>query len=153
MSQKTVLVVIGSKSDERYIQGCCQLLEEFGISYELVISSAHRKPDQSAKLAKEAARKGFSVIIAAAGFAAHLPGAIAAHSSLPVIGVPLPTSHLKGMDSFISILQMPSGVPVATMSVGEAGCKNAAILAAQILALSNTKLKKRLEKFKRGLSK
>jgi phosphoribosylaminoimidazole carboxylase PurE protein len=153
MSQKTVLVVIGSESDERYLQGCCQLLEEFGIGYDLVVASAHRQPDRTAKLAQEAARRGFLVIIAAAGFAAHLPGTLAAHTSLPVIGVPLPTSHLKGTDSLLSILQMPSGVPVATMSVGEAGAKNAAILAAQMLALSDAKLKRRLGKFKRGLSK
>lgn len=152
MSQETVLVVIGSQSDERYLQGCCQLLEEFGIGYDLVVSSAHRQPDRTAKLSQEAARRGFLVIIAAAGFAAHLPGTLAAHTSLPVIGVPLPTSHLKGTDSLLSILQMPSGVPVATMSVGEAGCKNAAILAAQILALSDVKLKRKLERFKKKLS-
>jgi len=152
MSQKTVLVLIGSKSDERHVKGCLQLLEEFGIGYELVVSSAHRQPDKTAKLAKQANRRGFRVIIAVAGFAAHLPGVVAAHTSLPVIGVPLPTSPLKGTDSFLSILQMPSGVPVATMSVGEAGCKNAAILAAQILALSNVKLKRKLESLKRTLS-
>lgn len=152
MKRKSVLVAIGSKSDEKHIEACLKLLEEFGLGYELVVSSAHRQSGKTSKLAKEAARKGFEVVIAAAGYAAHLPGTIAAHTSLPVIGVPLPTSPLVGTDSFLSILQMPSGVPVATMSVGEAGARNAAILAAQILALSDTGLRRRLERFKKKLA-
>jgi phosphoribosylaminoimidazole carboxylase PurE protein len=146
MQRKKVLIVMGSESDRGMMNKTAEVLSDFGIGYEIIVSSAHRNPERTRKLAKEAEKKGINVIIAGAGMAAHLPGVIAAHTKLPVIGVPLPSLPFKGMDSFFSILQMPSGVPVATMSVGNAGAKNAAILAAQILALSDDKLKKRLKK-------
>jgi len=146
MKKKQVLIVMGSESDREVMNKAAEVLSDFGIGFEMVVSSAHRNPEKTRKLAKEAERKGIKVIISGAGMAAHLPGVIAAHTKLPVIGVPLFSLPLKGMDSFFSILQMPSGVPVATMSVGSAGAKNAGILAAQILALSDDKLKKRLKK-------
>lgn len=136
---------MGSESDREVMNKTAEVLLGFGIDFEMVVSSAHRNPEKTRKLAKEAEKKGIKVIIAGAGMAAHLPGVIAAHTRLPVIGVPLPSLPFKGMDSFYSILQMPSGVPVATMSVGNAGAKNAAILAAQILALSDDNLRKRLK--------
>ena len=145
MQRKQVLIVMGSESDREVMNKTAEVLSSFGIGFEMVVSSAHRNPEKTRKLAKEAGKKGINVIIAGAGMAAHLPGVIAAHTKLPVIGVPLPSLLFKGMDSFFSILQMPSGVPVATMSVGNAGAKNAAILAAQILALSDDKLKRRLK--------
>jgi 5-(carboxyamino)imidazole ribonucleotide mutase len=146
MQKKQVLIVIGSESDREVMNKAAEVLSDFGIGFEMVVSSAHRNPEKTRRLAKEAERKGIKVIIAGAGMAAHLPGVIAAHTKLPVIGVPLSSLPFKGMDSFFSILQMPSGVPVATMSVGNAGAKNAAILAAQILALSDDKIKERLKK-------
>jgi len=137
---------MGSESDREVMNKTAEGLSDFGIGYEILVSSAHRNPEKTRKLAKEAEKKGIKVIIAGAGMAAHLPGVIAAHTKLPVIGVPLPSLPFKGVDSFFSILQMPSGVPVATMSVGKAGAKNAAILAAQILALSDDRIKKKLKK-------
>jgi phosphoribosylaminoimidazole carboxylase PurE protein len=148
MKKNKVLIVMGSESDREVMNKTAEVLTDFGIGFEIVVCSAHRNPDKTRKLAKEAERKGFKVVIAGAGMAAHLPGVIAAHTSLPVIGVPLPSLPLKGMDSFFSILQMPSGVPVATMSVGVPGAKNAAIFAAQILALSGNKIKKKDKEFK-----
>ena len=136
---------MGSESDPEVMNKAAEVLSNFGIGYEIVVSSAHRNPEKTRKLAKEAEKKGIKVIIAGAGMAAHLPGVIASHTNLPVIGVPLSSLPFKGVDSFFSILQMPSGVPVATMSVGNAGAKNAGILAAEILALSDDKLKKRLK--------
>ena len=146
MQRKKVLIVIGSESDREVMNKTAEVLSDFGIGYKIIVSSAHRNPEKTRKLAKGAERKGIKVIIAGAGMAAHLPGVIAAHTKLPVIGVPLSSLPFKGMDSFYSILQMPAGVPVATMSVGTAGAKNAGILAAQMLALSDDKLKKRLKK-------
>jgi len=148
MKKNKVLIVMGSDSDREVMNKTAEALTDFGIGFEMVVSSAHRNPEKTRKLAKEAERKGFKVIIAGAGMAAHLPGVMAAHSKLPVIGIPLPSAPFKGLDSFFSILQMPSGVPVATMSVGIPGAKNAAIFAAKILALSDEKLKKRLKGLK-----
>jgi len=145
MKKNQVLIVMGSESDPEVMNKAAEVLSNFGIGYEIVVSSAHRNPEKTRKLAKEAEKKGIKVIIAGAGMAAHLPGVIASHTNLPVIGVPLSSLPFKGVDSFFSILQMPSGVPVATMSVGNAGAKNAGILAAEILALSDDKLKKRLK--------
>jgi len=148
MKKNQVLIVMGSESDREVMNKTAEVLSDFGIGFEMVVSSAHRNPEKTRKLAKEAEGKGVKVIIAGAGMAAHLPGVIAAHTKLPVIGVPLPSLPFKGMDSFFSILQMPSGVPVATMSVGNAGAKNAGILAAQILALSDDKIKEKLKGLK-----
>lgn len=153
MQNSRVLVVVGSKSDQQVISGTIELLRKFKISHETEVCSAHRDPEKTKLLARSAEKKGIKVIIAAAGMAAHLPGTIASHTTLPVIGVPLNASALSGLDSLLSIVQMPSGVPVAAMSIGEAGAKNAAILAIQILAISDQKLKKRLEKFKGELAR
>jgi len=131
-----VLIVIGSKSDMKYAEKCEELLTKLDIESQIEISSAHRHPAQTAQLTAGAAEAGYEVIIAMAGLAAALPGVAAAHSNLPVIGVPLPAA-LEGMDSLLSIVQMPPGIPVATMGIGSPGAKNAAILAARILALKH----------------
>jgi 5-(carboxyamino)imidazole ribonucleotide mutase len=138
-----VLILIGSKSDLKYAEECQKILNDYGIENQLEISSAHRQPDQTDELAKNAADNGFEVIICMAGMAAALPGVVAARSKLPVIGVPLPAS-LEGIDSLLAIAQMPSGIPVATMGIGKAGAKNAAHLAARILAIKETKLADKL---------
>lgn len=145
MKKNKVLIVMGSESDREVMNKTAEVLTDLDIGFEMVVSSAHRNPEKTRKLVKEAEKKGIKVIIAGAGMAAHLPGVMAAHTKLPVIGVPLPSLPFKGIDSFFSILQMPSGIPVATMSVGIPGAKNAAILAAQILALSDDKIKKRFK--------
>ena len=153
MQDSKILVIMGSKSDQLIMSRGIEILKKFRIPYQVEICSAHRNPEKIKSLAKSAEKKGIKVIIAGAGMAAHLPGVIASYTNLPVIGVPLNASSLSGMDSLFSIVQMPSGVPVATMSIGEAGAKNAAILAIQILALSDEKLKKRLENFKQELAR
>ncbi len=130
-----VAVVLGSKSDVPKIKGCFSVLNEAREKYEVFIFSAHRTPDKVREFAKTAKNKGYKVIIAAAGGSAALPGVIAAYTSLPVIGVPIKTSTFKGIDSLLSIVQMPKGVPVATMPVGKAGGHNAALLALRILSL------------------
>lgn len=152
MPNPKVLVIMGSKSDQPIMAKSIEILKKFKIPYRTEICSTHRNPERTKSSAKSAEKEGVKVIIAGAGMAAHLPGVIASHTNLPVIGVPLSTSPLSGVDSLFSIVQMPSGVPVATVSIGEAGAKNAAILAIQILALSDEKLKKRLEKFKEELA-
>jgi 5-(carboxyamino)imidazole ribonucleotide mutase len=146
-----VAVLMGSKSDEPAMAGCVDYLQKFGIPYEVKILSAHRQPDETAAFVKSAEQQGFAVIIGAAGMAAHLPGVIASHTTLPVIGVPLEGSALHGVDALYSIVQMPAGIPVATVAIGSAGAKNAAVLAAEILALSDARLKDALGDFrKRG---
>jgi phosphoribosylaminoimidazole carboxylase PurE protein len=152
--KSTVAVVMGSDSDMDVMRSCIEQLGEFGIKPVVRIISAHRTPDMAAEFAENAAKNGFKVIIAAAGMAAHLAGALAARTILPVIGVPLVSSSgLEGIDAFFSIVQMPPGVPVATMAVGEAGAKNAAILAVQILALSDKGLAGKLAEFKKAQAK
>jgi 5-(carboxyamino)imidazole ribonucleotide mutase len=143
-----VLIMVGSESDREAMQGCLDTLQRFGIPHEFVVSSAHRAPAKTRQIAEAARANGFRVIICAAGMAAHLPGVVAALTTTPVIGVPLAGSHLSGVDSLHSIVQMPPGVPVATMAIGPAGAKNAAIFAAQILALSDPELQKKLDEFK-----
>ncbi len=147
-----IAIVIGSKTDEPLMQPALDILNDLKIDFELSILSAHRKPDQVRKYALEAASKGFEVVIAAAGGAAHLPGVIASWTALPVIGVPLPTSDLKGIDSLYSIVQMPGGVPVACVGIGAAGAKNAALLAAQILANKYDDIRKKFTDYKRKLA-
>jgi phosphoribosylaminoimidazole carboxylase PurE protein len=144
-------IVYGSASDEPVLKECAGLLEHFGIPYEARLLSAHRMPEATAGYAREARRRGLRVLIAGAGMAAHLPGVLASLTTLPVIGIPLCGSALEGLDALYSMVQMPSGVPVATVAVGKAGAKNAAILAAQILALSDAGLARRLEDLKRRL--
>lgn len=147
-----VAVVMGSRSDLREMEGCIKVLKDFGVGYELKVLSAHRSPEAVASFAKSAVDRGLKVIIAAAGGAAHLAGAIASHTTLPVIGVPIRTKVLKGVDSYLSTLQMPAGVPVATMAIGKAGAKNAAILALEILATANPGIRKKLESHKKNLA-
>ena len=130
-------VILGSKSDLPLMEACVKVLDELGIQHELKVCSAHRNPRGVMEWASSARERGLKVVIAAAGGAAHLPGVVAAWTDLPVIGVPVPTQHLGGLDSLYSIVQMPAGIPVATVAIGEAGAKNAAWLAARILGLSD----------------
>lgn len=148
MTQPLVAVIMGSTSDWPTMEPCIELLKKFNIPYHAQVVSAHRTPDLMATFAKEAAGKGFKVIIAAAGGAAHLPGMVASYTTLPVIGVPVESKSLKGMDSLLSIVQMPAGVPVATVAIGQAGAKNAAILAASMLASIDEKIQKSLTDFR-----
>ena len=141
-------IVMGSDSDLEVMEEAAAVLKKFGITFEMTVASAHRSPERATKFASSAAKRGIKVIIAGAGHAAHLAGALAAHTFLPVIGVPIDSSVLKGFDSLLSTVQMPPGIPVATVSIGKPGAKNAGILAAQILALSDTELAKNLEEFK-----
>jgi 5-(carboxyamino)imidazole ribonucleotide mutase len=147
-----VSVIIGSKTDEPLIKPALDTLEQLGIKYEFSIISAHRNPEKVREYALKAKEKGLEVIIAAAGAAAHLPGVIASWTTLPVIGVPLPTSELNGKDSLYSIVQMPSGVPVACVGIGSSGAKNAALLAAQILGLKYKEIRDAYEEYKRKLA-
>ena len=143
-----VSVIMGSKSDWTTMQDTCNILDELKISYETKIVSAHRTPNRLFNYAKKAKSRGISVIIAGAGGAAHLPGMIASLTTLPVLGVPIESKSLKGIDSLLSILQMPAGIPVGTLAIGSAGAKNAALLAASILSSQNTKISKNLEKWR-----
>ena len=138
-----VAIIMGSDSDWPTMEAAANILDEFGITYTAEVISAHRMPDEMAEFAKGAASNGFKVIIAGAGGAAHLPGMVASLTALPVIGVPVPLANLEGMDSLLSIVQMPAGIPVATVGIGNA--KNAGILAARILAVSNKDLHSKVE--------
>ncbi|MCX5667340.1 MAG: 5-(carboxyamino)imidazole ribonucleotide mutase [Candidatus Omnitrophica bacterium] len=151
MKRARVAVIMGSDSDLPTMNEAVKVLTEYGVGIEVRILSAHRSPDDTAKFAKNAREKGFSVIIAGAGGAAHLAGVVASHTTLPVIGVPMETKELKGIDSFLSTVQMPSGVPVATVAIGKAGAKNAGILALQILGVSDRAMAKKLDNLKRSL--
>ena len=141
---------MGSDSDWDVMQHACKALDEFAISYECRIVSAHRTPDLLYQYAESAIDRGLKVIIAGAGGAAHLPGMLAAKTTLPVLGVPVNSRHLKGMDSLLSIVQMPAGIPVATFAIGEAGARNAALFAASILANSNPELAQKLVAFRQA---
>ena len=143
-SRPKVVVCMGSQSDWESMQEAANSLESLGVHHEVRIISAHRTPDRLAEFARGAAADGIAVIIAGAGGAAHLPGMLAAHTMLPVLGVPVESKSLKGMDSLLSIVQMPGGVPVGTLAIGAAGARNAGLLAAQILALSDPDLATRL---------
>lgn len=146
MADVLVGVVMGSRSDEETMEKATRLLEQFGIGYETVVASAHRNPEKAMRYAKDASGRGLQVLIAGAGLAAALPGMLAAHTALPVIGVPIASGPLNGVDALYSIVQMPGGVPVATVGIDNA--KNAAILAAQILALSHPDVAKALSEFR-----
>ena len=146
---KKVAIVMGSQSDYSTMNKCEEILKILKIKYETKIISAHRTPDRMFEFAKDAAKKNYAVIVAGAGGSAHLPGMIASMSILPVIGVPVETKNLKGLDSLLSIAQMPKGIPVATVAIGENGAFNAGLLAASIIALSEIKIKKNLEKWRR----
>ncbi len=148
-----VSILMGSDSDLPVVKGTVEMLGKLGVSVEVKIMSAHRTPAEVIKYTSSAQGRGIKVIIAAAGGAAHLAGVIAAHTVLPVIGIPMETSSLKGLDSLLSTVQMPGGVPVATVAIGKAGAKNAAILAAQILAVSDKKLTKKLSAMKKNMAR
>jgi 5-(carboxyamino)imidazole ribonucleotide mutase len=147
-----VLVLIGSESEREAMQGCLDNLDKFGVTHELIVSSAHRSPEKTRVLAEEARRRGVRIIICGAGMSAALPGVVASMTTLPVIGVPLAGSHLSGVDSLHAIVQMPPGVPVATMAIGAAGAKNAAIFAVQILGLSDAEIESRVDDYKAELA-
>lgn len=147
---KKVLIMTGSDSDLPLMREAAKILEEFGVEYEMTISSAHRSPERTKQLTEDAYKNGVKVIIAGAGMAAHLAGAVAADFPLPVIGVPLQSGILKGMDAFLSTIQMPPGVPVATVAIN--GTKNAGLLAVQILAISDKDLEEKLVEYKKKLA-
>jgi len=144
-------IILGSTSDWPHVQPAALMLKEWGIGFEVVVASAHRSPKRTQAYAREAPGRGLKVIIAAAGAAAHLAGMMAAETILPVIGVPMPGSYLLGLDSLLATVQMPAGVPVATMAIGSPGARNAAIFAAEILALSDVRLQELLKRHKQDL--
>lgn len=146
-------VIIGSKTDAELIQPALDTLKQLGIDYELSVISAHRKPEKVREYGLEAEKRGFKVLIAAAGYAAHLPGVLAGWTTLPVIGVPLPTSEFKGVDALLSISQMPGGVPVACVGIGVSGAKNAALLAAQILGTERKEIREAYRQYKQELAR
>ena len=142
--QPLVSIVMGSDSDLEVMREAAKVLDEFGIAHEIDITSAHRSPARTSEFARQAARRGIKVIIAGAGGAAHLAGVIAAETTLPVIGVPMSSSSLQGLDALLATVQMPAGIPVATLAIGKAGAINAGILAAQILALGDPAIARKL---------
>lgn len=152
MSLPLVSIVMGSDSDLEIMREAAKALEDFGIAYEMDVTSAHRSPDRTAEFARNAAQRGVRVIIAGAGGAAHLAGVIAAHTTLPVIGVPIPSTSLNGLDSLLATVQMPAGIPVATVAIGKPGATNAGILAAQILGVSDPDVARKLDDHKKKLA-
>ena len=152
MTNPLVAVVMGSKSDAPLMQECLDLLKKLGIAHESHVMSAHRTPDKVRDFAASARERGIEVIIAAAGGSAALPGAVKAHTPLPVIGVPVPSSELKGVDSLYAMAQMPPGVPVATVAIGSWGARNAALLAAEILALGHDDVRRAYDDYRRELA-
>jgi phosphoribosylaminoimidazole carboxylase PurE protein len=150
---KRVMVLMGSRSDLSTMESTTALLDELGIGYEVYIASAHRTPEYVREIVESAPSKGIKIFIAAAGYAAHLAGVVAALTTLPVIGVPLDSSTLNGIDSLLSTAQMPGGVPVASMGIGKAGAVNAALFAAEILALSDEKLSKSIDLYREAQRK
>jgi len=153
MSKPLVSIVMGSDSDLEIMREAGKALDEFGIAYEMDVTSAHRSPDRTAEYARKSAHRGIRVIIAGAGGAAHLAGVIAAHTILPVIGVPIPSTSLQGMDSLLATVQMPAGIPVATVAIGKPGATNAGILAAQILGIADSAIAKKLDAHKEKLAR
>ena len=145
-------IVLGSDSDLEVMSSCIETLRELGIEYKLTVASAHRTPDRVAEYAQTAAERGVAVVIAAAGWAAALPGALAAHTNLPVIGVPISSSPIGGLDALYSMVQMPPGVPVATVGIGEAGATNAALLAAQIIGQRDPVVATAVGRFRKQLA-
>ena len=144
-----ISIIMGSKSDFATMQHTCKILDEFNIAYETKVVSAHRTPKRLYEFCKSSKKRGIKIIIAGAGGAAHLPGMAAAITDLPVLGVPVESRALKGLDSLLSIAQMPAGIPVGCLAIGEAGAKNAALLAVAILALSDKNLAKKLAEFRK----
>src|SRR3954454_4763514 len=152
MADISVLVLMGSDSDAPVMQGAVDLLRQLGVPSEMTVASAHRSPERVMRLVREAPGRGVKVFIVGAGAAAHLAGVVAAHTIMPVIGVPIDSSALKGLDALLSTVQMPPGVPVATVSIGKPGATNAAVLAAQILGVGDSAVAKRLETYKQSLA-
>ena len=152
MAQPLVAVLMGSKSDAPLMQECLDLLTKLGIAHESHVMSAPRTPDKVREFASSARERGIEVIVAAAGGAAHLPGAVKAYTALPVIGVPVPSSDLRGVDALMGIVQMPPGTPVATVAVGSWGARNAALLAAEILALKHDDVRRAYEAYRQELA-
>ena len=152
METAKVGIVMGSDSDLAIMQETATILTEFQISYKMTVASAHRSPERAGEFAANALEKGMKVIVAGAGHAAHLAGVLAAHTTLPVIGVPIDSSCLQGLDALLATVQMPPGIPVATMAIGKPGARNAGILAAQIIATSNPKLAVKLQNFKKKMA-
>lgn len=152
MGNGKVLILMGSDSDLSVMKECAKALKRFSIDWEMRVASAHRTPAKAMKLAAEARKNGFDVIVAGAGHAAHLAGVVAAHTTLPVIGVPIDSSALSGFDSLLATVQMPPGIPVATMAVGKSGAHNAGIFAAQIIATKYEELAAELEAFKKEMA-
>ncbi len=148
MPNPVVAVVMGSTSDWPVMQHATEYLEQFGVEYEARVVSAHRTPELLAEFGKQARERGFACIIAGAGGAAHLPGMLAANTTVPVLGVPVPSEHLRGLDSLYSIVQMPKGIPVATFAIGNAGAINAALFAVALLANDDAALARKLEEFR-----
>jgi phosphoribosylaminoimidazole carboxylase PurE protein len=153
MNKTLVSIVMGSDSDLEIMREAGKALEEFGVNYEIDVTSAHRSPGRTAEFARKARERGIRVIIAGAGGAAHLAGVIAAHTTLPVIGVPIPSTCLQGMDSLLATVQMPAGIPVATVAIGKPGATNAGILAAQIIGLADESVSAKLQEHKRKLER
>lgn len=152
MTEITVLILMGSDSDAPVMQGAVDVLRGFDIACEMTVASAHRSPERVMRLVREAPARGVKVFIVGAGAAAHLAGVVAAHTTLPVIGVPIDSSALKGLDALLSTVQMPPGVPVATVSIGKPGATNAGVLAAQILGVANPQLAAKLDQYKETLA-
>lgn len=150
--QPLVAIIMGSDSDWPVMQASAAMLDEFGVPYEKRVVSAHRTPDLMFEFAEQAEKRGLRAIIAGAGGAAHLPGMIASKTTLPVLGVPVPSKHLQGQDSLLSIVQMPKGIPVATFAIGEAGAANAGLFAIAMLATTDAKLAKKLAQFRKKQS-
>jgi len=150
---KKVAIIVGSDSDLESMEGAWQALEGLGIEYELRVASAHRTPNKVKNYVQSAERRGIEVIIAGAGWAAHLPGVVAAYTTIPVIGVPVDSSALNGLDALLSIVQMPPGIPVATMAIGKGGSRNAALYAASILAVKYPDVKKKIKEARKQLAR
>jgi 5-(carboxyamino)imidazole ribonucleotide mutase len=148
-TQPLIAIIMGSDSDWPVMKAAATMLEEFGVPYDARVVSAHRTPDLMFEFAENAASRGYRAIIAGAGGAAHLPGMVAAKTALPVLGVPVPSKHLQGQDSLLSIVQMPKGIPVATFAIGEAGAANAGLFAVALLATTDPKLAEKLADFRR----
>ena len=152
MNKPLVAIIMGSDSDWPVMKNAAQMLADFGVAYDAKVVSAHRTPDLMFQFAENAVKAGYQIIIAGAGGAAHLPGMVAAKTTLPVLGVPVPSKHLQGQDSLLSIVQMPKGIPVATFAIGEAGAANAGLFALSILANHDADLAKKLAEFRAKLS-
>ena len=148
MTNPKIGILMGSKSDANIMGEAARILEEFGVPHEMKVLSAHRTPQETSEYAQSAENRGIQALIAGAGYAAHLAGALAAHSTLPIIGVPLDASSLQGLDSLLSTVQMPKGIPVACMGIGKAGAINAALFAVQILARSDPDLAQKLKEYR-----